>query len=347
MVHPHFVKQEIWAAEEPSRRDGGMPISGTRISDRYIELSSTSFALSTVVSSYSFISLYEDPSPSKYQSQIDFRLPQGPQHLPKFKEAESLVAHLGLYMTIKACNVHLYALWLCYPIFHTYRYGLTDISPIFYLTVQKYQLRREDKAGEDLMNGKPVGHRQGEIQISLTQQKLTRADYSIRGSSWSLPVMRTSGRIIGSIAMISHVGNGGCMEMVSISNLGRAIESDIGIRQRWQRHGRWCSHCCRLGVVRRILGSNIDAQMDIAIATFVGCWRPDLAPTLPLALFHPPAPSPAPSPSTVTMPYLPPYPFNVLRPFPALSSSLSLPCLSSSSFPSLNACAHAVLANGI
>ncbi|KAK0444923.1 uncharacterized protein EV420DRAFT_1484514 [Desarmillaria tabescens] len=80
-------------------------------------------------------------------------------------------------------------------------------------------------------------------------------------------------RIMGLIAMIPHVENGECMEMGSIWDLGQAVGSNVGIRQGWQWHGHWCSHCCHLGVIRHILESSINVQMDVAIAVFVRCWE--------------------------------------------------------------------------
>ncbi len=116
-----------------------------------------------------------------------------------------------------------------------------------------------------------------------------------------------------------------------ISDLGWAVGTDVGIGRGWQRRGRRCSRSCRLGIVSRILGCRIDAQMDVVIAAFDGCRGLDLTPALPLAPFRPPTSSPGCSPSTAPMPYLPSYGCNVLGPsLDISSSSSSSPCLSSS-----------------
>ncbi len=40
-----------------------------------------------------------------------------------------------------------------------------------------------------------------------------------------------SGRKTGLIGMILHVENGGCMEMEGVSDLGRAVGTDVSVRQ--------------------------------------------------------------------------------------------------------------------
>ncbi len=107
------------------------------------------------------------------------------------------------------------------------------------------------------------------------------------GSSSSLSGMTMSGDEIGLIVMIPHVENGGCMEVGAIQGLGRAVGTDVGIRQRWQQWHRRCSCNRCLGLVQCVHRRVIDTQSCIGVAVAIGCWCPNPHPTLPFIPFHP------------------------------------------------------------
>ncbi|PBK60378.1 hypothetical protein ARMSODRAFT_982322 [Armillaria solidipes] len=114
-----------------------------------------------------------------------------------------------------------------------------------------------------------------------------------------------------------------------IHGLGRAVGIDTGFGREWQQRGHWCSCLCHFSIIHHVLGSRVDSQMDVIVATFVKCREADLALALPLVPYCPTAPSPACPPSTASMLYPLLYASVILGlspPFPL--SSLSLCSLS-------------------
>ncbi|PBK62001.1 hypothetical protein ARMSODRAFT_980995 [Armillaria solidipes] len=111
-----------------------------------------------------------------------------------------------------------------------------------------------------------------------------------------------------------------------VCGLGRAVGIDAGFGRGWQWRGRWCSHLHHFGVVRRVLDSRVDSQMDIIVATFVECQEADLALALLLVPYCPTAPSPVCPPSTASMLYPLPYASVILGPPPSFPLSSSSPC---------------------
>ncbi len=134
--------------------------------------------------------------------------------------------------------------------------------------------------------------------------------------------------------------------MGGIHDLEQVVGVDVGFRWEWQWQGHWCSHLHYFSVVHCVLGSRVDSQMDVIIATFIECRETDLALALPLIPYCPTELYPARPLSTASMPYPLTYLSIILKlppPFPLLLLS---PCSLSLSSWLLYVHALSMLADG-